>query len=164
MPLGTPWPASCGPAPGPMMVICPTGLACYASACDAVGPGQRVAGWESLGLDPGGEGPGPAWPGGRERRDVPDPAASQHCLADFLAGDAGDAAAGDLPGGEPAAEDQRREDHHRGGRVMALGVAGRVWFGQAGALHLRQGLLIGHALAMWDKMAFAMALSTRRTG
>jgi hypothetical protein len=147
MSLRTACPASRGPAPGPVMVTCPT-RACleHHGAGGAVDARQGIAVTDEPGLHAGRHAARSFWPGDAERRDVLDTAADRPRLGDLPAGDGGDAPHGDLPVAEPPAEDQARQDHHLRRGVVALDVRGRVPSGQAGPLRPGQRILIGPAV------------------
>ena len=135
--LSTPWPASSGPAPGPMIVISPTGLARQttalavpSTAASRSSPGSGVGATRA-------DVAGSAGPGELKRPDVPDPGAAGRGFVELGPGDSGDSPAGDVLAPQLPAEDDRRDDHQFRYGVVALDIRGRVALGQARPLGVR---------------------------
>jgi hypothetical protein len=127
MSLSTPCPASCRPAPGPVIVISPTGLARKMRAL--VAPSILASGspaGTASGCTRAVTVPVPSGPENASAATCRSRPPRRGCLAGLLAGDTSDALAGDLFAAELPAEHERGQDHHLGDRVMALYVGGRV--------------------------------------
>ena len=145
--LSTPWPASCGPAPGPMIVTSPIGergrrRRWWFPRCSASGSSRRSSSGSTRAVTVSRS----VRFGELERRDVLEPRAGRCGLVEHRARDVGDPAAGDLLAPKLPAEDERRQDHQLRHRVVALDVRGRVTLGKARPLSLRERVLVGRAL------------------
>ena len=143
--LSTPCPASCGPAPGPLIVISPIGLAVHTTALVvpsmfASGSSRPTSSGCTRATSPRSAGVGEL--------------SVATCLIrppvdggpiELGASDVGDPLAGDLRRSKLPAEDEGGEDHHLCHRVVALDVCCRVTLGEAQSLCLCQRVLVGLA-------------------